>query len=292
MNKALTVFIVVLIGLALNLPAQSLVITAPNGGETLTIGQAVQITWTASNASQKVKLQLIKGGGALVGVIAGNLNATPGAFTWTVGQYQGGIAEAGSNYKIRVRLQDGDSEDASNGTFTIAAGAATPPPAPPPPPPPPPPPTGLNVNQGRTGLQMMPQKVNAQLVNYAVVTSFTVNGQPQPGNTYLEVYRQLGLNCHTSVFSKTQPVLYRYTLRLENTLNKMRYLVYQGNWTQQNDFMLQLTQYQVLSKVYPNNMLDGQQVPISLLGSITVEVKNATQSETPQLQRIDLKFWL
>ncbi len=136
MKKTLTVFIAILIGLALNLPAQSLVITAPNGGETLTLGQAVQITWTASNVSQKVKLQLIKGGGALVGVIAGNLNATPCTFTWTVGQYQGGIAAADSNYKIRVRLQDGNIEDASNGAFTIAA-AAPPPPLPPPPPPPP-----------------------------------------------------------------------------------------------------------------------------------------------------------
>lgn len=284
MHKTLAVIFVVLSAAALILPAQSLVITSPNGGETLTLGQAVQITWTANNVNQKVKLQLIRGGGALVGLIAGNLNATPGAFTWTVGQYQGGIAEAAGNYKIRIL--GSDSEDASNNAFNIVAGAGTPSPTPPAPP------AGLNVGQGQSGLQMKPQKVTAQIVNYAVISSFTVNGQPQPGNTYLEVFRSQGLNCHTSVFSKTQPVLYRYTLKLENTLNNLRYLVYQGNWTEQRDFMLQLTQYQVLTKVYPDNMLDGHQVPIWLFGSISVEVKNATQSETPQQQRIDLKFWL
>jgi hypothetical protein len=139
---------------------------------------------------------------------------------------------------------------------------------------------------------MKPQKVNAQLVNYAVITSFTVNGQPQPGNTDLEVFRSQGLNCHAAAFSKTQPVLYRYTLKLENTLNNLRYLVYQGNWTEQGDFMLQVSFEQVLYKVYPDHMLDGHQVPLWLYGSIYVEAKNATQSETPQQQRIDLKFRL
>ncbi len=139
---------------------------------------------------------------------------------------------------------------------------------------------------------MKPQKVTAQLVNYAVITSFTVNGQPQPGNTYLEVFRSQGLNCHAAAFSKTQPILYRYSLMLENTLNNRRYHVYDGNWTEQSDFMLQLTLYQVLSKVYPDNMLDGHTVPLWLYGSIYVEAKNATQSETPQKQRIDLKFRL
>ena len=284
MNRTLSVFFVVLIGLALNLQAQSLVITAPNGGETLTLGQAVQITWTASNVSQKVKLQLIKSGGALVGLIAGNLNATPGTFTWTIGQTQGGTAPVGGNYKIRVRVIDGDIEDTSNNGFSIVDATAPPAPAPPAPP------GGLTIVQ--SGIQKKPLQVTAQIVPYAVITSFTVNGQPQPGNTNLEVYRHLGLNCHAAAFSKTQPILYRYTLRLENTLNNMRYLVHQSSWTEQSDLRLEFSLTHVLAHVYPDNMLDGHQVPLWLFGAITVEAKNATQSETPQHKRIDLKFWL
>ena len=82
--------------------AQSIVINAPNGGETLTLGQTAYITWTASGISQNVKLQLLTSNGVQVGVIAKDLAATPGSYAWTVGQYSGGTAAAGS-YKVRVR---------------------------------------------------------------------------------------------------------------------------------------------------------------------------------------------
>lgn len=119
--------IVALFILAAGLPAaQTIVVTAPNGGETLTIGQTMHITWTASNVSQNVKLQLIRSGGALVGVIANNVAPAPGTFAWTIGQYIGGTAAAGS-YKVRVRTMDNAVEDASNADFTIAGGTVTPP---------------------------------------------------------------------------------------------------------------------------------------------------------------------
>jgi len=284
MHKPIAVIFAVFIASALVLPAQSLIITAPNGGETLTLGQTFPITWTVQNSSQKVKLILFQNGNRL-GEIAENLSSGQSPFNWTVGAYSGTTAPAGGGYSIRVRSMDNAIDDYSNSPFTIVAGGGAPAPSPAPAPP-----TGLN--QGQSGLQKKPLTVNAQIVNYAVVTSFTVNGQPQPGNNYLEVFRSQGLNCHASTFSKTQPVLYRYRLSLENTLNNMRYWVYQGNWTEQSDLMLQLSFEQVISKVYPDNMLAGHQVPLWLYGSIYVEVKNATQSETPQQQRIDLKFRL
>ncbi|MCU0237393.1 MAG: GPI anchored serine-threonine rich family protein [Acidobacteria bacterium] len=283
MHKTLAVIFTVFIATALALPAQSLVITAPNGGETLTLGQTFPIAWTVQNSSQKVKLILFQNGNRL-GEIAENLSSGQSPYSWPVGTYSGATAPAGSGFTIRVRTMDNALDDYSNGPFTIAAGGVPASPAPPAPP------AGLNINQRI--IQKKPLNLTAEIVPYAVITSFTVNGQPQPGNTNLEVFRHLGLTCRTSAISKTQPILYRYTLKLENTLNNLRYLVHQGSWTEQSDVTLQFSLNHIITHVYPDNMLDGHQVPLWLFGAITVEVKNATQSETPQRKRIDLKFHL
>ena len=76
MYKTLTVFFAVFIASALLLPAQNLVITAPNGGETLTLGQTFPIAWTVQNSTQKIKLILFQNGSRL-GEIAENLKLRP-----------------------------------------------------------------------------------------------------------------------------------------------------------------------------------------------------------------------
>lgn len=274
MDKRKIAFAILLISAAIALPAQTLKITSPNGGETLTLGQTVPITWMAKNVDQKVRLLLMRNG-ARLGIIANNLNPGQGSYTWEVGQYQGGIAVADSNYTIRVRVVEGDLMDASDNEFTIASGTSSP------------------VYQlYRPELHKKPLTVNAQIVPYAVITAFTINGQPKAGNAYLKILMPNGLNCHTAAFSQTQPIMYRYTLYMQNKLNDLRYLVYQSIWTEQKDFTLPVSTMSVLNNVYPGNMLDGQPIPIWLRGTLSVEVKNTTQSEAPKKSQIEIELWL
>ncbi|MBE0665290.1 MAG: hypothetical protein IH584_05655, partial [Candidatus Aminicenantes bacterium] len=112
------------------LAARSLVLNAPNGGETLILGQTCQIKWTANGINQKVKLQLHQGG-TVLGIIANNLDAVPSTYTWTIGRYGGNTAAADTNYRIRIVTTDNAKEDFSDRKFSIAAGSLSAPPAPP-----------------------------------------------------------------------------------------------------------------------------------------------------------------
>jgi hypothetical protein len=104
--------------------AQGITVTSPNGNETLVLGKQWPITWTA-NVTVKVKIQLIRPGGAIVGVIVTNLASDSSPYPWTIGRIAAGIAPAGS-YRIRVIAMDGSSQDASDKSFTIAAGEQPP----------------------------------------------------------------------------------------------------------------------------------------------------------------------
>jgi hypothetical protein len=109
--------------------AQKLAVTSPNGGETLVLGKPWSITWAVANVPVNVKLQLIKPGGAIFGVIATNLASTSSPYPWTIGQTASGVAPAGS-YKIRVIALDGSEQDTCDGLFTISEDT-TPPDTPP-----------------------------------------------------------------------------------------------------------------------------------------------------------------
>jgi len=104
--------------------AQKITVTSPNGGEILVLGKQWPITWTAVNVAEKVKIQLVNPGGALVGVIDNNLASDSSPYPWTIGQTKSGMAGAG-DYKIRVVTLDGSKHDASDTQFKIAE--ATPP---------------------------------------------------------------------------------------------------------------------------------------------------------------------
>jgi hypothetical protein len=274
------IILIALCTLALGLPAQNLTITAPNGGETLTLGQTVQITWTANNVSQKVKLQLIRGGGALVGLIKGNLNATPSSFTWTIGQTDSGTATADTNYKIRIRTADNALEDASNGTFTIAAAST---------PPPPPPASNSPYQRYQPELQKKPLTFNAQVVPYAVINSFTINGKVEVGNQRVECFRQQGLRFQANTSSITQPVSFHYTLRLLRPSDGMSLIIKQSPWLAQNDYTMQVTLEDIYDILFPEG---NSNVPLGIQGSVMVEVKNATQAQSPQYEQIQIKLTL
>jgi hypothetical protein len=128
MKKTIMVIFVFLV-ISCQAWAQKLAVTSPNGGETLVLGNTWPITWAAANVAVKVKLQLIKPGGAIFGVIATNLVSTSSPYPWTVGQTASGSAPAGS-YKVRVIALDGSEQDTCDALFTISE-AATPPDNPP-----------------------------------------------------------------------------------------------------------------------------------------------------------------
>lgn len=106
-------------------PAQAVTVTSPNGGETLVLGESWPIAWTAANVPVNVRIQLIRPGGGLVGLIATNRAPAASPFAWTVGQTASGAAPEGS-YKVRVSALDGSVMDESDAPFTIRAGSVPP----------------------------------------------------------------------------------------------------------------------------------------------------------------------
>ncbi|HLP57239.1 MAG TPA: C25 family cysteine peptidase [Candidatus Deferrimicrobium sp.] len=100
--------------------SSSLTITTPNGGENLTAGTIQQITWSAANVKNVLKITLWKDN-SLIGVIAAKVDATRNSYRWTVGNYAGGIAPAGAGYKVKIEENGTPFSDLSDASFTILA---------------------------------------------------------------------------------------------------------------------------------------------------------------------------
>lgn len=94
----------------------SLTLTAPNGGETWSVGALQTVSWTSSGISGNVKLDYSTNGGATwISITGSTLN--DGAESWTV-------PNAPTNQaRIRVSTLDGAVRDSSNASFSIAAAA-------------------------------------------------------------------------------------------------------------------------------------------------------------------------
>ena len=100
--------------------AGTITVTAPNAaGISLCLGKTYNITWTMPGVSQQIKIQLIKSGGALVGNIKSGLAAGTTSYLWTVGNYTGGTADPGTNYKIRVSTIGNLVIDESDNAFEL-----------------------------------------------------------------------------------------------------------------------------------------------------------------------------
>lgn len=125
--------------LAATAAAQSLTVTAPNGGESWPLGTPRSITWNSSGASGAVRIVLFKGS-VKIGNIAEGIPAASGSYSWTVGQWESGTVQPGADYKVRVRNSEGTLDDFSDNAFTIAAAL-----------PPPPPPLSLRVTAPNGG---------------------------------------------------------------------------------------------------------------------------------------------
>ncbi|MBS1732051.1 MAG: hypothetical protein JST02_02030, partial [Bacteroidetes bacterium] len=94
--------------------AQSITVTAPNGGEVLYACQTYVITWTATGTSNFYDIDYSLNNGGTWASIASNLNVTNGQYSWTVPN-----AES-STCLVRVRdKNDITKTDVSNAVFTI-----------------------------------------------------------------------------------------------------------------------------------------------------------------------------
>ncbi len=95
-------------------------IISPNGGESWPLGSEKEIRWSADERlTNNVRLILFKNG-TRVGLIAKNLKPRPGVYTWLkAGQYEGGMAKAGSGYKIRIKEEGGTAMDDSDKPFNL-----------------------------------------------------------------------------------------------------------------------------------------------------------------------------
>jgi hypothetical protein len=95
-------------------PAASLVLLAPDGGETYGQGADITVEWSA-NFSDNIKVELFKGA-VLNTTITAGVRASAGALAWKIPANQ----TAGADYKIAItRVSDGDITDISTAAFTI-----------------------------------------------------------------------------------------------------------------------------------------------------------------------------
>ena len=96
---------VLILALAPLLAGQTVNLVNPDAGENYPRNGSTRIIWQYANLSGTVRLVLFQGGTNL-GVIADNLPLAPQKYFWTVGQYDAGLAPAGSGYHIRIRVSD------------------------------------------------------------------------------------------------------------------------------------------------------------------------------------------
>jgi hypothetical protein len=125
-------FVVLFLAVSAGAQEPSFCIADPNGGETFNIGGSEVITWWASDFSEEERAKLAKlelwQNNRKIGTIKSDLPIQPRGIqshVWRVGDYQGGTASAGSDYKIRVSTMDGTVWDESNNPFTLRTNSLT-----------------------------------------------------------------------------------------------------------------------------------------------------------------------
>ena len=132
--------VVIGIGLAAALAAQTGKIVSPKAGDVWTVGNIEAIMWNHTG-SGTVRLFLLNAAGAKVGNIKTGLALNAGTYSWTVGQLESSATPVlpAKGYKIQMKLENaGALLDAGAGPFEIVTATIIPPEPPPPPTPPPP----------------------------------------------------------------------------------------------------------------------------------------------------------
>lgn len=99
--------------------APTITVSAPNGGENISIGTNFNITWSSAGAGANVEIHLSTDGGGSFPTVISATTANNGSFSWnTTG------APATTQARIRVRdLTTPTTFDSSNANFTLSAPA-------------------------------------------------------------------------------------------------------------------------------------------------------------------------
>ncbi len=98
--------------------AGTVTVLSPNGGETWTMGQEIEIEWTSENVSADFRIDLYRGNGVLVDKLWRTYDSG-GSLTWMVRS----DLDPGSDYYIQISsFDDPDVTDTSDGDFTIQSG--------------------------------------------------------------------------------------------------------------------------------------------------------------------------
>jgi hypothetical protein len=107
----------------------TIVVTYPNGGETLTIGATSNITWTSNPTSSNggataVNIRVIHNDTNLTQDIAKNV-PNSGTYAWSVGRLaDGSILAAGNKYRIRIcPVTAGDCDKSDNNVILVSGTA-------------------------------------------------------------------------------------------------------------------------------------------------------------------------
>jgi hypothetical protein len=99
-----------------------------DGASPYAIGGCLRIAWTEAGVDQDLKLQLVRRGGSLVGVMLDGLHPGRASYDWPVGEIYTGVAPAADNaYRIRVSTVD-NSLAAESEVFSLVNHAPARPP--------------------------------------------------------------------------------------------------------------------------------------------------------------------
>ena len=100
------------------LTAQTIKVKSPNGGEKWPLESKQKITWVATGVTNDIRIFLVKNGVQL-GLIVPTANTNLGYYEWVVGTYQGGVAQPGPGYTVKLKVMGKDIVDFSDNPFTI-----------------------------------------------------------------------------------------------------------------------------------------------------------------------------
>jgi hypothetical protein len=146
-----------------------------------------------------------------------------------------------------------------------------------------------------SGLFEVKQKITWHAPGYAMLGSIKVNGESPSDsctdpNKRVSFSLQDGIQIHANASSLILPILYKYKVELTDPYTSYDYAIHDGTWVKQSTLNLNPTSNEVMHKVFPNGVT-GPQIPISLAGRVTVQVKNMAQSEPPQTKEICISIW-
>jgi hypothetical protein len=93
----------------------SIIVTSPNGGQSWVTGTKHAITWSVTNLTGYVKIELLKSGSPVRTIIS-SVAAGSGSYNWSIPTSQ----SSGSDYRIRITSTSNSAvSDTSDTNFTI-----------------------------------------------------------------------------------------------------------------------------------------------------------------------------